>query len=91
MPNRNIYAFILSLVKIITDLAGWVWLDDKQLEPYGLKQFEIRSSEVADKAYTPIGEDWYINLNEKLIVAPCEDEQTRCVFKIIMSRNKKRH
>jgi hypothetical protein len=53
MPNGNIYGFILSLVKIVTDLAGWVWLDDKQLEPYGLKQFEIRSSEVAKKAYTP--------------------------------------
>jgi len=83
MPNGNLIAFILSLVKIVTDLAGWVWLDDKQLEPYGLKQFEIRSSEVAKKAYTPIGEDWYINLDEKLIVTPCEDEQTRCVFKIV--------
>ena len=83
MPNGNLIAFILSLVKIVTDLAGWVWLDDKQLEPYGLKQFEIQASEVANKAYIPIGEDWYVNLDEKLIVTPCGDEQTRCVFKII--------
>ena len=83
MPNGNLIAFILSLVKIVTDLAGWVWLDDEQLEPYGLQQFEIQSSEVASKAYTPIGEDWYVNLDEKLIVTPCGDEQTRCVFKII--------
>ena len=32
---------------------------------------------------TANGEDWYINLDEKLIVTPCEDEQTRCVFKIV--------
>ena len=38
---------------------------------------------VTNKAYTPIGEDWYANLDEKLIVAPCGDEKTRCVFKII--------
>ena len=83
MPDGNLIAFILSLVKIVTDLAGWVWLDDEQLEPYGLQQFEIQASEVANKAYTPIGEDWYVNLDEKLIVTPCGDEQTRCVFKII--------
>ena len=83
MPDGNLIAFILSLVKIVTDLAGWVWLDDEQLEPYGLQQFQIRSSAVTNKAYISIGEDWYVNLDEKLIVTPCGDEQTRCVFKII--------